>query len=120
MISISEILALLLIVGAAWFWWDTLRTRERAQHIAMMACRQAGVQFLDGTVALKRIGLTRNEQGRLKPLRYYAFEFSDTGAERRAGTVILAGMARKYLHMDLPEGPTITPEALPTPGERLH
>ncbi len=120
MISINEIFALLLVGAGLWFWWDTLRVRERAQQIAVGACRRAGMQFLDGTVALRRLWVARDGQGRLRPLRYYVFEFSDTGANRRSGEITLVGLTQRYLYMDLPEGPTITTERLSDDRPRLH
>lgn len=100
-------LALAAIALGLWFWWDGLKVREHAQRIAVAACRDAGMQFLDGTVALKKIGVARDGYGRLRPLRSYGFEFSGTGTERRSGLVTLLGLRRQTLYMDLPDGPTI-------------
>ena len=45
--------------GLAWFWWDGLKKRERAVGAARRVCAQAGVQFLDDSVALRRLRLRR-------------------------------------------------------------
>lgn len=108
MITTTEILILLLVAFAAWFWWNSLKAREHAERIAVVACKREDVQFLDGTVALRRLGLARDPRGRLQIKREYSFEFSGSGDERRAGSITLVGHIKTNLYMDLPEGPTIT------------
>ena len=100
--------------GLVWFWWDTLRSRERAIGLARNACERAGVQLLDETVAVKKLGLARGRSGTLLFQRYYEFYFSMTGGDRRSGTVVLLGLAQKYLVLDLPQSAVISvvPEVL--------
>lgn len=83
----------LIIIGAAlaWFWQDSLAARERANAAAMQACRDLGLQFLDGTVAFARLAFTRSEQGRLALRRTYIFDYTANSIERRQGFVILVG-----------------------------
>ncbi len=49
------------------------------------ACRAQGLLFLDDTVALDRIRLARDGDGRMRLRRVYRFEYSDTGTNRRRG-----------------------------------
>lgn len=75
----------------AWFWLDGLKTREIAVAAAKQACGAGAVQLLDDTVALGSIRLARNPQGQLALRRFYRFEFSDTGDNRRGGMVAILG-----------------------------
>jgi hypothetical protein len=47
--------------------------------------------FLDDTVALQSVWPVRDTEGRLKLRRIYGFEYSDTGHDRRKGTLTLIG-----------------------------
>lgn len=109
-----------LVVGCAallWFWWDTLRSRERAMSLARHACERAGVQLLDETVSVKKLSFARGRSGNLQFQRYYEFSFSMTGGDRRGGTVVLIGLLQKYLVLDLPQSATISvvPEVINAP-----
>lgn len=97
------------IAAAAWLWHDSMRARERTLIACRRACRQAGVQLLDETVALSRLRLARNSQGHLVIARRYHFEFSLEGNDRRAGWVRLLGTEVVILQMDFPEGSTLLP-----------
>ena len=85
-------LAFIVALGAlAWFWFDSLRSRERALAAAMRACEREGLQFLDGAAACIALRPARNEDGQMRLRRTYRFEFSDDRHTRRRGTVILLG-----------------------------
>ena len=86
-----EGLLLLLLGVLAWFWWDSLQKREIALTSARLACDRAGVQFLDGSVALRRLKLRRDEERRARFYREFAFEYSSQGDDRQAGRVWLLG-----------------------------
>lgn len=96
----SAFLIILLGLASIWYWLDSLRAREIACALCEQACAGAGVQFLDETVALKRLWLRRDREGRLRLRRLYGFEFSVTGESRRAGFVILSGIKLEILHLD--------------------
>ena len=95
------LLIILLCLASAWYWLDSMRAREIACALCEQACAGAGVQFLDETVALKRLWLRRDREGRLRLCRRYGFEFSITGESRRAGFVMLCGTELEALHLDL-------------------
>lgn len=86
-----ELSALAAAIGATWFWVDSLRARERAVAAGQSACRRYGLQFLDETVAFVRLRAARDGDGRLRLRRTYAFEFSDTGDNRRRGEIVTLG-----------------------------
>jgi hypothetical protein len=94
-----EALAVLLLAGLAWLWFDSLRARETAVEAARRACNADGVQLLDYTVALAAIGLVRADDGWLTLRRIYRFEFSDTGNNRLDGSVTLLGANVQALYL---------------------
>ncbi len=94
-----ELFGIVMIAGAVWLWFDSLRARESAVRAARLACQADGVQLLDDTVALAALGLQRGDDGRPMLRRIYRFEFSDTGNNRLDGSVTLldAGVQALYL-----------------------
>jgi hypothetical protein len=88
----NYLLLFLLGLGAgAWFWLDSMRAREIATGICAEYCRSRGLQFLDQTVALKKLRLRRDASGRLRVCRTYGFEFTDSGAVRYPGEAVMLG-----------------------------
>lgn len=86
-----ELWLALLLAGLGWLWWDGLNKRELAIRAARAVCRQAGVQLLDDTVALKHFGLARDDNQQVRLRREFFFEYSDTGNNRLPGYVYLLG-----------------------------
>src|SRR5262245_26038609 len=86
-----EAAAIILIVGGALLWADSLRARERAVQAGRSACERYNVQFLDDTVSFARMRLARNEEGELRISRTYTFEFTETGNSRRQGAIVMVG-----------------------------
>jgi hypothetical protein len=96
-----ELGVLAVFVAAGWFWMDTLQARDAALDVARRACEAENVQLLDWTVAVNKLRLGRDDNGRLRVLRTYAFEFSDTGNNRVGGSLTLLG--RQLLAVSLPQ-----------------
>lgn len=94
------IVCLLLLLG--WFWLDSLRAREIAIGLCQAACRQRDLQWLDQTVALRRLGLTWRSEG-LRLRRVYRFDFSEEGMERRQGYIVMRGLNLEELSFGLPD-----------------
>lgn len=82
---------LLAAIGLAWFWLDSVQAREIAVAAGSQAAQRCGLQFLDETVALARLRAARDGEGRLRLLRTYGFEVSDTGADRLPCSITLLG-----------------------------
>ncbi len=99
MTSLSTIL-LLLLVG--WFWLDSLRAREIATGICRAACEQRQVQFLDQTVALRRLSLRWRADG-IRLRRVYRFDYSEEGVGRHTGHLTMLGSNLEQLSMGLPD-----------------
>ncbi|WP_374337793.1 DUF3301 domain-containing protein [Methyloversatilis sp.] len=86
-----EITALLLVSALVWFWLDSLNAREAGIEAARGACSSEGAQLLDDTVAIRSTWLARDQDGQMRIKRTYGFEYSDTGNNRRHGSVTLLG-----------------------------
>ena len=100
MLMVPEFVALILLAGLAWLWIDSLRAREAAVDGARRACGSDGVQLLDETVMLVSMRVARDGGGRMMLRRVYRFEFSDTGNNRLAGAVTLAGSSVDTLYLE--------------------
>lgn len=99
--SFYWLISFLLVIGVGlWFWRDSLGAREQARAASTRACQQGQVQLLDDTVALERLWLRRDRDGRLKWERLYVFEFTDTGHRRQTGSVLLVGWRVEVLCME--------------------
>ena len=100
-----EALAILLMAGVAWLWFDSLGARDTAVEAARRACVAEGVQLLDDTVMLSSLWPRRGEGGTLMLRRIYRFEFSDTGNNRLDGSVTLLGPMVQTLYLEPHCGP---------------
>lgn len=94
-----EISALALFLLGAWLWADSMRAREAALDAGRRACEAEGLQFLDWTVAMKKMGIGRAPDGRLRVRRLYEFEFSETGNDRLGGSITMLGTQLIALHL---------------------
>lgn len=115
--ELIELTALSVMAAAVWLWIDSLAAREAGIRAAQAACAEEGLQFLDETVAIRSLKPARDDEGRLRLRRVYVFEYSDTGDNRRAGSVTLLGDRVEFLHV-LPQLYVVprTPES----HETLH
>jgi hypothetical protein len=86
-----EVLGLLLLVAFGWFWLNGIKARDAAMIACRRACDAEGLQFLDDTVSTARVRLERDDDGVLRLRRVYSFEYSDSGNNRRPGSVVLLG-----------------------------
>lgn len=98
----SELLLLLAIAAAGWLWWDGNRAREIAREAGRAACARSGMQFLDDTVALRRLRPTRDGDGRLVFARDYGFEFTRYGERRWRGEVRMVGPVVTGVELETP------------------
>ena len=96
-----ELIGLPLLLFFAWYWFSGLRAREAAVLAARSACASEGLLLLDETVALGRLRLERDGNGQLRLRRAYHFEYSDTGNNRRTGSVVLLGNTVLHLNVGL-------------------
>jgi len=95
-----ELLTILLMLAAGWFWLDSMRARENAVAVAKRVCSGDGVQLLDDTVAVAGLWFGRQGGGGLQIRRTYRFEFSDTGDNRRPGTIVMLGSQIETVYLE--------------------
>jgi len=96
-----EIAIVLLILALGWFWFDSMRARETGIRAVRAACAAEGLQLLDETIAIAHLRPRRDRSGQLSWLRVYQFEYSDTGDNRRLGSVQLLGNDVTLLNLGL-------------------
>ena len=113
-----EWLALASLLAGIWFWLDTLKAREAGVLAARQACDREGWLLLDDTVAGRSLGLARDDDGQLRLRRVYAFEFSDTGDNRRTGSITLLGQEVELLSLGAPTRPSLY--VIRNDNETLH
>lgn len=94
------IFVLCFLFAGAGFIYHSLGMLEIARQASADACRRAGVQFLDDTVAGCGIKPARNQQGHRVFERRYRFEFTDTGAKRLEGITVLLGKQVKSITLE--------------------
>jgi hypothetical protein len=97
---VSEALLAAAAAAVGWFWYDSMRARERAVSLGRAACERDGLQFLDETVLCVKTRPGRDADGRVKLRRCYRFEFSDDGMHRRAGNMVLLGARLESLELE--------------------
>ncbi|MGA9852768.1 MAG: DUF3301 domain-containing protein [Gammaproteobacteria bacterium] len=117
--SVLGILALIFLAAGAWFWNDSLQARERMTVTCTRICNDMRLQFLDETVALARLQLTRTAGGWLAWHRLYVFEFSESGSDRWKGRALLTGRRVESVQLDNPEGITILSGAAPASADTI-
>jgi hypothetical protein len=99
--SLLEIIGLPLLALLAWYWFTNLKAREAAVIAARAACESEGLLLLDETVLLGKLRPMRDGEGRMRLRRTYEFEYSDTGDNRRRGSVVLLGGEVEFLNIGL-------------------
>lgn len=100
-----EVFGLLLVVALGWFWLNGIKARDAAMMACRRACGEEGLQFLDDTVSTARVRLERDDDGVLRVRRVYSFEYSDSGNNRRPGTIVLLGDRVILLNVGLRAAP---------------
>jgi len=95
-----EIAVLLAFATLVWFWYDSMKARERSLIVGQLACERERLQFLDQTVECVSLRPARNEDGQVVLRRVYRFEFTDNGESRRAGTIVMMGGEAVSLSME--------------------
>jgi len=83
----ETMLPLITVLSGFYIWHAALKARELARALSQQLCARAGVQLLDQTVALQRLGIARGDDGRLHLRRRYRFDISTDGVDRHQGTL---------------------------------
>lgn len=101
--DLLDFLGLLLLAAATWLWLDSLKAREQAMSSTRAACNAETLLLLDDTVAIMRISLGRDSDGAMRIRRTYGFEYSDTGNDRRSGSIVMLGSRVLVINLNLPD-----------------
>lgn len=94
----STLILLILLFVLTLLWLDGARARELAIGISKAACKRQGLQLLDDTVFMQRIGLRWTSRG-LRFRRMYRFEYSAEGTLRQSGYVLMIGTELEIIHL---------------------
>lgn len=95
-----EVLAIIILAGAIWYWQDGMRSRELASMVSDANCKSQQVGFLDQSVVLHKVRLRRNPQGQMVIYREYDFEFTSDGSQRYKGRISLLGKKVQAFEME--------------------
>ena len=95
-----EWIIFIIVAVVLWIWWDGLGAKELAHAEGKRLCLQSEVLFLDDTVVLRRLRLSRNRAGRIGLYRRFVFEFTSDGGERYHGFIDMLGDDILQTHMD--------------------
>ncbi len=90
----------LILAVIAWLWWDSRGVAERATVAARAYCGNAGVSFLNDTVAWQKIRFKRNRAGRMSLQRTYFFEFASDMQQRYRGEIKMLGKRVESISLD--------------------
>ena len=82
-------------------WLDAARAREFATLLVRRYCDNRGMQFLDDTVSLARMGIRWTSSG-LRIRRMFRFDFSLEGTGRRTGYILMLGTRLETIDDGLP------------------
>ncbi|MEX1032396.1 MAG: DUF3301 domain-containing protein [Cellvibrionaceae bacterium] len=94
-----ELLVIATLVGAVILWFYMLAVKDLALASAKRHCKQMDVQFLDGSVVLAGVKLTRGSSGSIALAQRFEFEFTVTGEKRYRGETLFVG--KRQISMQL-------------------
>lgn len=100
MLTLGNIFVLMLLAAAGAWLWHAHGLRERALELVQQHCAKADVELLDGNVALRRIALLPDARGHKRLARVYGFEFTVTGEQRHAGSIVMFGPQLGRIELD--------------------
>lgn len=101
-----ELAGLLLLAALAWLWYDSLRARDAGIQAVRAACAAEDLQLLDETVAIAGLRPARDDEGRMTLRRVYEFEYTDTGDNRRRGSIVMLGQRALVINIGLRSVPS--------------
>lgn len=87
----SELVLLIGLGVAAWFWLETRHVQEIAVAHCRRACENAGVQFLDDIAPVGGTKLARDRNGVMRLRRLYTFDYANEFGERHSGSIVMLG-----------------------------
>lgn len=91
MLSATDLLWIPLAGLVYWYWASSQAVKELALAATRRHCAELELQLLDHTVALDKLSLRRDLDGRVRVWRCWQFEFSATGNDRYRGRSVTLG-----------------------------
>jgi len=85
----TALVLLLLIILLLWLWRTGQDSRDTAVTTARETCDRQGLQFLDGTPALRNIRPCFSRRSGPGLRRIYTFDYSADGIGRKTGCIIM-------------------------------
>lgn len=102
-LSIADLVVVAVIGCAGVYYFSGIRVRELAIEAVRRASRDIGFQLLDQSVAIERVSMSRDRQGRWRIWRQYRFDYSYDGLDRREGRIVMLGQRQKALLIAEPD-----------------
>ena len=99
MYALSDLILIGLFLAFYFYWSSAQRVKEIALQGAGSYCLKKELQMLDGYVALTKLRFKKDDRGKIRVWRSFAFEFTSTGEERYNGQITILG--RKILSIEL-------------------
>lgn len=109
---LSELFIFGILGSLIWLWFDGTAAREAGVAAVRKACLADGLQLLDETIAIRSLRLKRCVDGRLGLYRIYEFEYSQTGDDRRRGSIHLFGRTPAIINVGAPPTSADSPTPL--------
>jgi len=98
-LELSHLLWTFVILLGVLYWWHAYGIKQLALQQTKAYCQKMDIQMLDESIALGRIAVKRDTEGRVNFVREFRFEFASTGDERYQGLTTMHG--RRCLHIAL-------------------
>jgi hypothetical protein len=100
MIDLENIFVLLVLLLIGWYWLKAREIKEIALIGVRNYCEKLDVELLDETVVLRGLSFKRDNSGKMRHWRLYAFEFSSDGDSRYKGRVTMLGGKVESIWLD--------------------
>jgi hypothetical protein len=88
---LDNLVVISLLLLAYWYWHTAQSLKALALQATKNRCKALELLMLDDYVALTRLGLKKNAEGKWQVYRCYTFEFASTGDERYNGICTVLG-----------------------------
>lgn len=98
--TIHDLFWLFPVVLTVYLLWQHGTISALARIAARRHCQNAGVQFLDQSVVLKKLRFRRISGVNFRLERHYAFEFSSLGDTRYGGVISMRGRSVSEIELE--------------------
>lgn len=98
-LDLTHLFWIFIIVLGFFYWWHAYGIKQLALQKTKAYCERMDIQMLDESIALNRISIRRDTEGRVALVRVFRFEFTSTGDERYQGLTSMHG--RRCTHIQL-------------------